>query len=74
VSGEDLERIRAIEPRIREAVDGLDRLEVVEDPRVDSGLIAETRHGTVDATIDGQIRMILEAIEHELHEESREGQ
>jgi flagellar assembly protein FliH len=66
VSKADLERVRGMESRILESIDGLDRVEVIEDPRIEDGLIAETRHGTVDATVEGQMREIVAAIDRAL--------
>jgi len=68
VSRADLDRVREMEDRILMSIDGLDRVEVVDDPRVESGLIAETRHGTVDATCDGMMERIIETIETVLRE------
>ncbi len=68
VSRADLDRVREMEDRILTSIDGLDRVEVVDDPRVEDGLIAETRHGTVDATCDGMMERIIEAIDAVLRE------
>lgn len=70
VSREDLERVRGLEDRFRAAVSGLDHVEVIEDARVDHGLLLETRHGTVDATVAGQMRELLLSVEHALQAEA----
>jgi flagellar assembly protein FliH len=70
VSREDLERVRGLEDRFRAAVSGLDHVEVVEDGRVDHGLLLETRHGTVDATVAGQMRELLLSVERALEAEA----
>lgn len=70
VSRDDLERVQGLEERMRAAVSGLDHVEIVEDPRVDHGLLVETRHGTVDATVAGQMREILLSVERALQAEA----
>jgi flagellar assembly protein FliH len=66
VSQSDVERVREMEAKILGAIDGLDRIEVVDDPRVEHGPVVETRHGTVDATLAGQMRELLDSIDRAL--------
>jgi flagellar assembly protein FliH len=73
VNAADLERVRGMEMRFREAIAGLDHVEIVDDPRVDHGLLAETRHGTVDASVCGQMREVVAAIERALLAEPEGG-
>ncbi|MBD3174648.1 MAG: hypothetical protein GF320_05685 [Armatimonadia bacterium] len=66
VNRADVERVREMEAKILGAIDGLDRIEVVDDPRVEHGAVVETRHGTVDATLAGQMRELLDSIDRAL--------
>jgi flagellar assembly protein FliH len=63
VNPRDLAACRAAVPGIMEEMGGVQRLEVVDDPRVSPGsCLLETSSGDVDATIESQLGRILEAL------------
>jgi flagellar assembly protein FliH len=63
VSPDDLAVCRAAAPRIMEAMGGISKLEVVDDPRLSRGsCVLETNAGDVDATFESQLARVLEAL------------
>jgi flagellar assembly protein FliH len=64
VNPHDLEQVRAAREDLISAVDGIKKLEVIEDRRVDrGGCIIESQNGTLDARISTQMEEINRALE-----------
>lgn len=74
VNPDDLGMMRMAADELMLQMGGIRRLDVIEDPRVHSGgCVLETPSGDVDATMESQLRRILEALaappDHELVEQ-----
>lgn len=62
VSPGDLGRAAEVREQLLTMMDGINGLEIVGDPRIESGAVVETLMGTVDATVRGQLAEIEKAI------------
>ena len=63
VNPADLSACRAAAPEILEAMGGISRLDVVDDPRVGRGsCVLQTSGGDVDATFETQLARVLEGL------------
>lgn len=70
VNPRDVEQVRAARGDLMAAVDGVRRLEVVEDRRVDQGgCVVETPNGTLDARVRTQMEEIRRALGETLPDE-----
>ncbi len=74
VNPRDLEQIRAAREDLLRAVDGVRKLDLIEDRRVDSGgCLIESENGTLDARISTQLAEIGRALEGVMPEGDGDG-
>lgn len=63
VNPDDLAVLRDAVPELQLQMGGIRRLDVIEDPRIHAGgVVLETPNGDVDATMESQMRRIVEAL------------